>query len=398
MMKPDGLRRTGVVARREIRERGRTKAFQISTVAAVLAVVAIIVLPTMLSSGPKTYRVGLAGVVATGMADALRAQAASNDAQVSITSYPSLPAAEQALRGDAVDVLLVDGTTLEWRQRPDAALAALVASSARAVRIQERAAQLGLSAKDLSGLLAPAALKERRLASPSGLGDNAQDVGMVVVILVFTAIALYGNVVLTGVAQEKSNRVAEVLLARIRPRELLVGKVIGIGALGLAQFTLIAASAAIALQTVRGAQIPRVPASVLAWLVVWFVLGYAFYSVVYAGLGALASRVEDASNAAAPVSVLLLAGYLAAIAAVGAPESTMTTVLSFLPPTAPFVMPLRLTLVVVPAWQVVASALLTGATVWLLLAAASRVYTGALLRTGARVPLRLAWRAGGQGA
>ena len=180
--------------------------------------------------------------------------------------------------------------------------------------------------------------------------------------------------------------------------DLLKGDGLRRMSLGLAQFTLIAASAAIALQTVRGAQIPRVPASVLAWLVVWFVLGYAFYSVVYAGLGALASRVEDASNAAAPVSVLLLAGYLAAIAAVGAPESTMTTVLSFLPPTAPFVMPLRLTLVVVPAWQVVASALLTGATVWLLLAAASRVYTGALLRTGARVPLRLAWRAGGQGA
>ena len=152
------------------------------------------------------------------------------------------------------------------------------------------------------------------------------------------------------------------------------------------------------MRAVDTAEVPRVPASVLAWLVVWFILGYAFYSVVYAGLGALASRVEDASNAAAPVNVLLFAGYFAAFAAMGSPESTMTTVLSFLPPTAPFVMPLRMTLVAVPAWQVFAAAILTAATVWLLLLLAGRVYTGALLRTGARVPLRTAWRGGARAA
>ena len=125
-------------------------------------------------------------------------------------------------------------------------------------------------------------------------------------------------------------------------------------------------------------------------------LGYAFYSVVYAGFGALASRVEDASSAAAPVSVLMFGCYFAALAALSSPESTLTTLLSFLPPTAPFVMPLRLTLVAVPTWQVAASALLTALTVWLLVLVAGRIYSGALLRTGARVPLRVAWRGGAE--
>ena len=132
----EGARRIWIVAVREIRERARTRAFQLSTVVSVLAVVALVVLPSMLSPGPTTYHVGLAGTVATGTADALTAQAKTADARVITTSYATTTAAEQALRDQAVDVLLVDGTTLEWRQRPDAALATLVGSAARAVRRQ----------------------------------------------------------------------------------------------------------------------------------------------------------------------------------------------------------------------------------------------------------------------
>jgi ABC-2 type transport system permease protein len=269
-----------------------------------------------------------------------------------------------------------------------------VGNAVRVATIHERAAQLQLSDQQAAALLAPVPLAERRLPATSGLGDNAGDVGMVAAVLVFVAVSIYGNTVLTGVAQEKSTRVAEVLLARIRPRELLAGKVLGIGALGLGQFALIAAAAGIAARAAGAADAPQIPTDLLIWLVVWFVLGYAFYSVVYAGFGALASRVEDASGAAAPVSVLMFACYLAALAALDSPESTMTTLLSFLPPTAPFVMPLRITLVAVPTWQIVASALLTAGTVWLLVVLAGRIYTGALLRTGTRVPLRVAWQAG----
>lgn len=394
----DGLRRTWVVASREFTERARTRAFQLSTLIAVLGMAALIVLPSTLSDDTKSYRVGLAGSVAAGTSEALAAQAQAADVRVRTTSYGTVDAGERAVRGKEVDVLVIDGTRLEWRGRSNAALATLVANAVQTVRIRDRAAQFGLSIRDVAGLLAPVAFSSRQLGSSTSLGEDGQTVATIAMVLLFLAVTLYGNMVLTGVVQEKQTRVAEVLLARMRPSELLAGKVIGIGALGLGQFTLIIATAGVALTAVNAADTPHVPTSVWIWLVIWFVLGYAFFSVVYAALGALASRVEDASSAAAPVSVVLFACYFAALAAIDSPESTMTMVLSFVPVSAPFAMPARLALTAVPAWQVVAAALLMVATVGVLVGIAGRVYTGALLRTGSRIPLHVAWRSGTQHA
>lgn len=390
----ESLRRIAVVALRELRERGRTKAFQLSTLLAVVAVVALVVLPSVLSGGMASYHVGVTGTVPPGTAPALTAQASAGGAHLEVTTYPTRAAGEQALRDRHLDVLLLDGRTLEWRQRPDGALAALVGSAARAVQVTQRATQLGLAPQDVATLLAPVPLTDRRLASTGGLGDRGQEVGLAAVVLVFLAITMYGNAVLTGVAQEKSNRVVEVLLARVRPPELLAGKVLGIGTLGLGQFAVVVGGAAVAARAVGAADAPQLPVSILAWLVLWFVLGYGFYSVVYAGLGALVSRVEDAGNVTAPVTTVLVAGYLATLAAMDSPDSTAATVLSFVPPTAPFVVPMRLALTEVPEWQSAVSALVMIAAIWLLVVVAARVYTGALLRADARVPLRLAWRSG----
>jgi ABC-2 type transport system permease protein len=389
-----GLRRIWVVADREFFERYKTRAFQLSTLAVVLAMAALIVLPALLSGDAKTYRVGLAGAVAEGTSNAIGAQARAADLRVSAKSYDTVATGEQAVREKKVDVLLVDSTRLEWRRQSDARLAALLANAVQAVHIRDRAAQLGLSMEDVANLLAPVVLSSRELSSGPGRGENAQDVAMIATILILLAVTMYGNLVLTGVVQEKQTRVAEVLLARMPPRELLAGKVLGIGAVGLAQFALIIATAAVALTAVDAADTPHVATSVWVWLVVWFVLGYAFYSVVYAAFGALASRVEDASSTAAPVGILIFASYFAAMAAVESPESTMTRVLSFVPATAPLVMPVRLTLATVPAWEVVAAALLTVTSVWVLVRLAGRIYTGAVLRTGTRIPLRVAWRGG----
>lgn len=390
----DGSRRIWIVAAREVRERGRTRAFQLSTVVAVLGMAALIVLPSLLSSETKPYRVGLAGTVAAGTREALTAQAKAAGRGVRTTSYDTVAAGEQAVRDRKADVLLVDGTTLEWRRRADAALATVVGNAVQAVRIRDRSAQLGLSAQDVRTLLAPVALSSRELGNAAGSGRGSENVALVAVVLLFFAVTMYGNLVLTGVVQEKSTRVAEVLLARMKPRELLAGKVIGIGALGLGQFALVLLTAGVSVTAVDAADAPDVPVSVLTWLVVWFVLGYAFYSVVYAAFGALASRVEDASSAAAPIAMVLGACYIAAMAALESPDSTLTTVLSFVPASAPIVMPVRLALAAVPVWQVLAAALLTMASVWLLVRLAGRVYTGAVLRTGTHIPLRVAWRGG----
>lgn len=394
MRAPEGWQRAWVVAAREFRERSRTRSYRWSTVLAVLAMVAIIVLPSVHSDDPTTYHVGLAGVVSAGTSDALAAQARAADARVHTTTYDTITAGEQAVRERKVDVLLADGTRMVWRNRSDATLGTLVTNAVQAVRIGDRAAGQGLSMQDVGRLLAPVALSDDVLGGAGGVDDNARDVAFWAVILLFMAVSVYGQMVLTGVVQEKQSRVAEVLLSRMRPRELLAGKVLGIGTLGLAQFALLVITAGVSMAVVNSVDTPHVATSLWVWLVLWFVLGYTLYSVVYAALGALASRVEDASSATAPISIALFAGYLAVLSTLESPDAPLATVLSFLPPTAPMAMPLRMTLTNVPTWQVLTSALLTAATVWLLVRFAGRVYAGAVLRTGTRIPLQAAWRSG----
>jgi hypothetical protein len=170
----DGLRRTWVVAAREFTERARTRAFQLSTLIAVLGMAALIVVPSTVSDDTKSYRVGLAGSVAAGTSDALAAQAQAADVRVRPTTYGTVAAGEQALRAKEVDVLVVDGMRLEWRGRSNAALATLVANAVQTVRIHDRAAQLGLSMQDVAGLLAPIALSSRQLGSATSLGEDAR--------------------------------------------------------------------------------------------------------------------------------------------------------------------------------------------------------------------------------
>jgi ABC-2 type transport system permease protein len=207
------------------------------------------------------------------------------------------------------------------------------------------------------------------------------------------AISFYGSFVLTGVVQEKANRVAEVLLARMPAREVLTGKVLGIGAVGLAQVAVIAVAAWLTARFAGGAQVPPVPNAVLVWMVVWFLLGYALYSVLFAALGATASRMEDAQAASAPVTVLLTVSYLVSVAYVAQnPQAGTSVGLSFFPPAAPLVMTVRIALGAAPTWQVVASVLVTLVVTAAVVRIAGRIYSGALLRVGGRTSLRQAWR------
>ena len=127
------------------------------------------------------------------------------------------------------------------------------------------------------------------------------------------AIVFYGGFVLIGVVEEKSSRVVEVLLSRLRPTELLAGKILGIGLVGLAQFALVAASALVALALSENTLAPETTPSTIGWVVFWFVLGYAFYSVLYATAGSLVSRQEEAQSIQFPITAVLLIAYFFAL-------------------------------------------------------------------------------------
>jgi ABC-2 type transport system permease protein len=296
-----------------------------------------------------------------------------------------------ALRSDDVAVLLVDQDELVWKASPDDRLATVVTSSVAALRRLETVADLGLSAEEATRLIGPIDLRSRSLEPVTEERTEREELAFIALLVLFLALSVYGGFLVTGIVEEKSSRVVEVLLARLRPSELLAGKILGIGMVGLAQLGLVAASALIALRFAENPSATTTP-DTIGWVVFWFVLGYGFYAVLYATAGSLVSRQEEAQSIQFPVSAVLIVAYFVSMQAAQSPDGTAAVIGSLFPPTAPMVMIARTAHGTVPWWQIVASATLMVVTVYGMVQLAGRIYTGAVLRFGARLRLKEAWR------
>jgi ABC-2 type transport system permease protein len=395
MSSSSGVRQGWLVAQRELRERIRSRGFWVGSALMLLIVIAAIVVPTMLEGGTLTRDIGFTGTVPAGLTDAATAQGAAVDMRVRVHRFDDPDAGEEAVRDEEVDVLVADARVLTWRGEPDEQLRGLLTAAINRVALEDRAAAAGISQDELAVLAAPVPIENEELAIAAGRSRDDETAAYVMSILLLSALALYGQLVLTGVVQEKSSRVVEVLLARVPASTLLAGKVSGIGLLGLAQFAVTALAALAATMVVDAVDIPAVSGEVLAWVVVWFVLGYVVYAMAYGAFGSLASRVEDASSLAAPATSVLIVGYWASLIAIGNdPDGGWSQLLSLFPATAPFAMPARIALGAAAWWEPFVAAALALAAIGGLVLVAGRVYTGAILHGGGTLKLRDAWRRG----
>jgi len=383
-----------LVARRELIERARSPAFIVSLAISVLVIGAVVVLPSLFAEG--TRQVALIDAEATAMEGLVAAEADRAGVTVEVTHYTDLTAAEAALEAGDLDVVVVADREVVWSAEPDSQLEAAVESALFMANVQERAAELGLDPSAAAQMLAPADFTVRSLEPVGSDLEARRLMAMVAMVLLFMAIAMYGAFVLTGVVEEKSSRVVEVLLARVTPRHLLAGKILGIGLLGLAQVAAIVAAAAVALRlTDDGAiEIPEISLGLVALLLLWFVLGFAFYSTAYGALGALASRTEDAQSATGPLTAVLIGGYFFVfIAVAGEGSEWVVRLATLLPLTAPMAVPMRAATGELPAWEGATAVVLMLVAIYGMIRFAGRMYTGAVLRTGAKVRIREALRA-----
>ena len=374
-----GRRAITLVARREIRERLRSKVFLVSTLVMLLLVGGSTALQGALSKNP-TYRVAVTAPAPPGLAAALqRAAKPFDDAKVRLRVVASPAAGRQALEDKQVDaLLLLSEDRLVFRTNVDAKAAAVADTAVRALRNH----------------LPPAPeLTTATLHPPEKKTSDAEIlVAYVGSLLLFMSLAVYGQWVVTGVVEEKNNRVVELILSTVRPRHLLAGKVIGIGLLGLAQLALIAGLAA-ALLVAGVFDAPAGLGGSVALVIPWFALGFALYAVAYAAAGALASRQQNAETAAQPVTYTLIAVYFAGyIALASNTDSLLANLLTVFPLTAPLVLPARSALVGVPLWEHALAIVLVLATIYALVRFAGRVYGHGLLHSGPRLDLRAAWR------
>jgi len=367
-----------LVARREIRERLRSKVFLVSTLIMLLIVAGSTALQGALSKEP-TYHVAVTAPAPVGLAAALeRAARPFDDAKVRLRVVASPAVGRRILESEQVDaLLLLPQDRIVFRTNVDAKAAAIADSAVRALRNQ----------------LPPAPeLTTATLHQPDTKTTDAQTlVAYVGSLLLLTSLAIYGQWVVSGVVEERNNRVVEIILSTVRPRHMLAGKVIGIGLLGLSQLVLVAGLAAALLM----AGVFEAPAGLggsVALVIPWFALGFALYAVAYATAGALASRQQNADTAGQPVTYTLLAVYFAGYVALASDmDGPLANVLTVFPPTAPLVLPARSALVGVPLWEHLAAVVLVLATIYALVRFAGRIYGHGLLRSGPRLGVRAAW-------
>jgi ABC-2 type transport system permease protein len=311
---------------------------------------------------------------------------------VRLVPEAGVEAARDGLRSGRVNLAVVNARAVMVNTAIGAAdtstTAQLVRAVARSLGADEAVEAAGLSAAQAAQLARARPLPVTSLeAGPvPGVARSTSIVGL---ILVFVMLTQYNTWTLIGVMEEKSSRVVEVLLAAIRPVQLLAGKVLGIGLVAFAQAALIVAVAIGLAEAVGSDLLHGTAPLVLVSTLVWLVLGYAFYCWVYAAAGSLAERQDQVQSLAFPLSLPIIFGYVISLTALGSGSpSGFFKVLAYLPPTAPFAMPVLVSLGRVTWWEFTAAAALSVLCTVAVARVAISIYRRAILRTGRRVRLR----------
>lgn len=390
MSEPDGMSTRSVmllVAGREVRERLRAPSYWVLTALLVVVILAAGVVGRIAaSSGPDELSVAVVGDAPAGFARALESVAReAGDLDVEVTDVPTARQARAELRDGDVDVVVVaPRRRVLFQETVDQVALVTIREAWAATELRDRLGSAGVPPAELES-----ALSARPLTSGTVEGDEedtalAIATGTIAAVLLFMSLQMFGGYVLTGVVEEKSTAVVEVLLVRMGADQLLAGKVLGIGVAAMIQFGMAIAAGVVAL-FISGVDVPPSIWSTLPVTFLWFLGGYALYSTLFALAGSLVSRQEDAQAASAPIISVLVLAYVVVFMFGYAPESTASVILSILPPTAPFLMPMRVAAGAASLVEVLLAAVLMVVAILGTWKLTGRIYEQVLLRRGSRI-------------
>ncbi|MCL4213347.1 MAG: ABC transporter permease [Gemmatimonadales bacterium] len=417
-----------VVIKREYLERVRSKWFIVVTLLGPVFFGAIMILPGYLSiRGMREARVsnvrivdatgaGLGARIAEKLVPAsLQATDGGNRAQVDIVPMSELPALEETLVAavmarDLVGYLIVDTATMAsgraryaGRNAGSVGEVEAVESAVRAALLSSRIESAGIDATTAESLTQLRVRLQSERITDTGKGGSGLAgaiFGFAIAFLLYISIILYGQAILRGVMEEKTTRVAEVVMSSVSPDILLAGKVIGVGAVGLTQqLTWVASGVLFWTQRARifsllgfpsmpAISFPTIEPMVLVALLLFFILGYTFYASLFAAVGAMVGSQEEAQQAAQPVIMLLVFSIIFVQPVMTNPTGRLAEVMSWLPFSSPIIMPMRMTATQVSGLEI--SAVLLGlvlacfVSVWV----SARIYRVGLLMYGKRPSIR----------
>jgi ABC-2 type transport system permease protein len=404
------------VVRREYIERVRTKGFVISTVLGPALMAAMMIVPALVArSGGKPLKIavldagaGLGPAVESALREVKEDGKARFDLQAGGEAADREAALKKAVLAGQLDgYLLLPADALAsstasyyGRNVSNLGIRRAIERNVGDVLTARRLADAGLDAERVKSLTRDLDLKTIQLSA----GKEREDQGaafflsIILLMILYTSILMWGQLVMTSVIEEKSNRVVEVMASGLPPTQLLWGKLLGVGGAGLTQFLVWSLSlAAISLVSagplVGSFTMPEISPLVLGSFVVFFLLGFLFYASLYAAIGAAVNTVQEAQNFVFPVIMPLILGLVCFPVVLENPDGPLSITLSLLPFLTPLMMFLRIVVLTPPWWQIALSLLLLGTAIFGAVWAASRIYRVGILMYGKKptFPELLRW-------
>jgi ABC-2 type transport system permease protein len=408
-----------LIARREYVERIRSRAFRISTVLIPVAfgfIFGIGALSGKLSGGPKHIVVASNDSV---LAESERAEliAAGKGSQLIVEVRAPIAEADLAALNADVDNKTLDGylwlevrpgtrqleTTYTSRGSADFMGKDRMQDSIGHALVREELMKRGATSEEVRALLTDVDLKTLQVTNGKAVKADASKgfwSAYLMAFMLYFAVVFYGVNVAQSVVAEKTSRVFEVLLASAKPESLMLGKLLGVGAVGLTQmgvwifFLLVLSSSSLWMNLgLGGLESYGVTPLRLIFFVLYFLLGFFFYSSLSAGLGATVSQESEVQQFNMLIVLPQVIGLMLIVYILGNPAALPVVLLSFFPPCTPIVMCLRMAAMSVPAWQLALSLVLMVLSTYGMALVASRIYRVGILMYGKRptLPEMLRW-------
>lgn len=289
---------------------------------------------------------------------------------------------------------IFDNAKPEYRSKNTSDFGIRSLESAISQAITERKLeQAGLNGGQIKDLTKRIELNTKKLTAEGGAQEDGGMgflISFVMLFFMYMTVLFYGLFMMRGVIEEKQSRIVEIVISSVKPIEMMLGKLIGIGLVGLTQIGIWVTSVAL-LSTIgvsifasRGVSLPRIPLSMLVFFVIFFVLGYFLFATLYALIGATVGSEEEAQQAQFPVTILIVIPMMIFTTVMANPNGPLAVTLSMIPFFAPTLMMLRITVINPPLWQVLLSMAIMVVTilgaVWL----AAKIYRVGILMYGKR--------------
>jgi ABC-2 type transport system permease protein len=424
------LDRVWLVAKREWFTRIKQRSFRVTTAVQILIVVLAACIPTLVGiiagdDEPDTVSISVLDESGAGMTERLVPYLEADIPDQAVLNVEPFTGTTDALRqavdNDDTDVGLAisrdaDGAlafTYISTSGDGDVLAQRVYGAVQTLNLEDRFSQVGVTGQQFQEAYgAP----NFQLSSASNSSDDVSDaesgakyaIAYVLAFISYMAVILYGSWVAQGVVEEKSSRIMEIMINAATPRDLLFGKVLGIGMAAMAQLvpTILLGGLFLSMQgriadrfDVDGVSVLEIDFGALSlqaggWFLIYFLLGFILYAALYAGVGSLVSRQEEVNQAVAPMTTVMIGSFIGAIFTLSAPDSMVARVLSIIPFTSPTTMVPRIILGEPAAWEIGLSLALLLASAVVALIIAGRIYRVGVLMYGQKPSLKSVFTTG----